>query len=178
MHEHKDTWANGAAYEYYIGRWSRLVTRQFVAWINVPSGARWLDIGCGTGTLSQTILDVTSPRKVLGIDSSEGYIDYASKHIQNPHVSFRLGDAQALPVESASYDAAVSGLVLNFVAKPNQMLGEMIRAVRIGGTIAAYVWDYADYMQPIRYFWNAAVALDKTVVALDEGQRFPLYQPE
>jgi SAM-dependent methyltransferase len=142
-------------------------------------GARWLDVGCGTGVLSQTILDVVSPQTVLGIDSSEGYIEYACKHIENPHVSFRLGDAQAvLPVESASYDAAVSGLVLNFVAKPNQMLSEIIRAVCIGGTVAVYVWDYADLMQPIRYFWNAAVALDRIAIALDEGQRFPLCQPE
>src|SRR5919199_1180613 len=151
MNEHNDTWADAAAYEYYIGRWSRLVARQFVAWINVPSGTRWLDVGCGTGILSQTILDVASPQKVLGIDSSEDYIYYANKHMQNPHVSFRLGDAQALPVESVSYDAAVSGLVLNFVARPNQMLSEMIRAVRIGGTVAVYIWDYADLMQPIRY---------------------------
>ena len=178
MHEHKDTWANGAAYEYYIGRWSRLVARKFIAWLDISFGARWLDVGCGTGILSQTILDVAFPQTVLGIDSSEGYVEYARKHIQNPHVSFRLGDAQALPVESASYDAAVSGLVLNFVPKPNQMLGEMIRAVRMGGTVAAYVWDYADLMQLIRYFWNAAVALDKKVVALDEGQRFTLCQPE
>jgi trans-aconitate methyltransferase len=178
MHEHKDTWANGAAYESYIGRWSRLVARKFIAWLDISLGTRWLDVGCGTGILSQTILDVVSPQTVLGIDSSEGYIEYACKHIKNPHVSFRLGDAQALVVESASYDAAVSGLVLNFVAKPNQMLSEMIRAVRIGGTVAVYIWDYADLMQPIRYFWNAAVALDGIAVALDEGQRFPLCQPE
>jgi SAM-dependent methyltransferase len=178
MHEHKDTWANGAAYEYYIGRWSRLVARKFIASLDISSSATWLDVGCGTGILSQTILDVASPQTVLGIDSSEGYIDYAFSHIHNPHVSFRLGDAQALPVESASYDAAVSGLVLNFVAKPNQMLSEMIRAVCKGGTIAVYVWDYADLMQPIRYFWNAAVALDRIAITLDEGQRFPLCKPE
>ena len=54
----------------------------------------------------------------------------------------------------------------------------MARVVCIGGTVAAYVWDYADQMQLIRYFWNAAIALDKTVLALDEGQRLPLCQPE
>jgi hypothetical protein len=54
----------------------------------------------------------------------------------------------------------------------------MIRAVRIGGTVAAYVWDYAGQMQLMRYFWDAAVALDGAVFALDEGQRFPICQPE
>jgi ubiquinone/menaquinone biosynthesis C-methylase UbiE len=171
-------WANGASYESYIGRWSRLVAWQFVACIDVPPGAKWLDVGCGTGILSRTILDSTSPKAILGIDSSEEYIEFARKHVKDPRVTFHLGDAQALQVESASYDAAVSGLVLNFVPKPAQAISEMVRAVRIGGTVAAYVWDYAGQMQPIRYFWNAAVALDRTVLALDEGQRFSICQPE
>ena len=97
MHKHKDLWANGASYEYYIGRWSRLVARQFVAWLDIPPDGRWLDIGCGTGILSQTILDSTSPQAVLGIDSSEGYIEFARKQIQDSRVSFRIGDAQLLP---------------------------------------------------------------------------------
>jgi ubiquinone/menaquinone biosynthesis C-methylase UbiE len=75
MHEHKDTWADGANYEYYIGRWSRLVARKFIAWLDILSYARWLDVGCGTGILSQTILDVASPQKVLGVDSYEGYLN-------------------------------------------------------------------------------------------------------
>jgi SAM-dependent methyltransferase len=171
-------WASGAGYESYIGRWSRLVARQFLAWLNVPLGASWLDVGCGTGVLSQTILDIVDPKTVLGIDSSQAYIDFACKQVKDPRVSFHLGDARALPVESSSYDAAISGLVLNFVPKPSQVLSEMARTVRKGGTVAAYLWDYADQMQLIRYFWNAAVALDKKVLALDEGQRFPLCQPE
>ena len=171
-------WASAAGYESYVGRWSRLVARQFLAWLNPPSDATWLDVGCGTGILSQTILETASPQIVLGIDSSELYIDFARKQIKDPHVSFRLGDAQALLVESSFYDAAISGLVLNFVPQPRQALSEMIRTVRAGGTVAAYVWDYANKMQLIRYFWNTAVALDKTVVALDEGQRFPLCEPK
>jgi ubiquinone/menaquinone biosynthesis C-methylase UbiE len=178
LHEHKDTWANGASYDYYVGRWSKLVAHQFLAWLDVPSGSRWLDVGCGTGILSQTILDVASPQIVLGIDCSEKYIEFARTKIVDPHMSFRLGDAQLLSVESSAYYAAVSGLVLNFVPQPSQVVSEMVRAVRIGGIVAAYVWDYADKMYLIRYFWNAAVTLDKTAVALDEGQRFPLCQPE
>jgi SAM-dependent methyltransferase len=174
----KDMWANGASYESYIGRWSRLVARQFLNWLDVPSGAKWLDVGCGTGILSQTILDSVSPQAILGIDSSEEYIEFACKRVKDPRVLFRLGNAQALPVETASYDIVVSGLVLNFVPQPSQAVSDMARAVRNGGTVAAYVWDYADKMQSIRYFWNAAVELDKTVLALDEGRRFPLCQPE
>ena len=115
---------------------------------------------------------------MLGIDSSEVYTEFAREQIQDPRVAFRLGDAQALPVESAAYDAVVSGLVLNFFPQPSQALSEMIRVVRIGGTVAAYVWDYAGQMQLMRYFWDAAVALDGAASALDEGQRFPICQPE
>src|SRR5918912_1139308 len=135
-----------------------------------------LDVG--QGYLVKLYLILHLRKRVLGIDSSEEYIEFARRQVINPCVSFRLGDAQALPVESVSYDAAVSGLVLNFVAKPNQMLSEMIRAVCKGGTIAVYIWDYADLMQLIRYFWNPADALDRQAIALDEGQRFTLCQPE
>ena len=115
----EDKWDSGASYESYIGRWSRLVASKFLTWLDVPSSAHWLDVGCGIGTLSQTILDTASPQAVLGIDSSEGYIEFACKQIQDPRAAFRLGDAQALPVESAAYDAVVSGLVLNFVPQPS-----------------------------------------------------------
>ena len=125
----EDVWANGASYEYYIGRWSKLVAQQFVAWLDVPSGATWLDVGCGIGTLIQTILDFASPKAVLGIDSSKGYIEFAHKQVQDPRVSFSIGDAQALPVESGSYDAAVSGLVLNFIPQPSQAVIEIVSVV-------------------------------------------------
>jgi SAM-dependent methyltransferase len=172
-------WGSGASYDLYIGRWSTLVAKQFVPWLNISSNSQWLDIGCGTGTITGTILDIAAPRTVLGIDSSKEYVEFARKEIQDSKAAFYLGDAQALPVKSSIYDAVVSGLVLNFVPKPIQMLREMIRALRIGGTIGVYVWDYTDQMQLIRYFWNAAVALDGLAAFdLDEGKRFSLCQPE
>lgn len=176
--EQEDTWASGDAYEPYVGRWSRMVAREFLAWLALPQGSGWLDIGCGTGALSQTILEVASPYSVIGVDPSEGYVNFARKHIRDKRVHFTLGDAQALHVESASYDAVVSGLVLNFVPQPSHAVAEMVRVARAGGIVAAYVWDYAGLMQLMRYFWDAAIALDPTAFQLDEGQRFPLCQPE
>src|SRR5437588_10409936 len=176
--QRKDRWASGAAYEPYVGRWSRVVARQVVAWLGIPQGARWLDIGCGTGALSQTILDVAAPRQITGIDPSEGYITFARQQVRDRRVRFRLADAQALPEAPASYDAVVAGLVLNFVPQPNRAVAEMHRVARVGGTVAVYVWDYARQMQLIRSFWDAAVALDPAASKLDEGQRFPICQPE
>ena len=48
---------------------------------------------------------------------------------------------------------------------------------RPGGTVAAYVWDYAGKMELMRYFWDAAVTLDPTALEFDEGRRFPICQP-
>jgi SAM-dependent methyltransferase len=173
----KDDWASGDSYEPYVGRWSRLVAREFIPWLNVPDESQWLDVGSGTGALTQTILKMANPREVKGIDRSEDYVDVARTMLGDPRVEFEVGNAQALPVESESVDAAVSGLVLNFVPEPKQMVAEMMRVVRERGTVALYIWDYAGKMQMMRHFWNAAAALDPACRDLDEGRRFPISNP-
>ena len=178
MSSPSDTWANGTAYEPYVGRWSRRVGREFLAWLAVPPNSRWLDVGSGTGALTQTILETAAPRAVRGIDRSEGYVAFARAQVRDERASFERGDAQELPVSSAGWDAAVSGLVLNFVPQPERMVAEMARAVRPGGIVGAYVWDYAGQMQLMRHFWNAAAALDPAAAELDEGRRFPICHPE
>jgi ubiquinone/menaquinone biosynthesis C-methylase UbiE len=57
-------WASGAAYEPFIGRWSRLVAREFLDWLAVEPGRRWLDVGCGTGALTRTILERAEPARM------------------------------------------------------------------------------------------------------------------
>jgi SAM-dependent methyltransferase len=172
-----DAWASGAAYEPYIGRWSRLVARDFLKWLAVAPASHWLDIGCGTGALSRTILHEAAPDRVKAIDRSAGYIAYGREQVQDKRVFFEVGDAQALQDGDAGFDAVVSGLVLNFIPQPATAVGEMARVVKPGGSVAAYVWDYAGKMQLLRHFWNAAAALDPDAFDLDEGRRFPLCQP-
>jgi ubiquinone/menaquinone biosynthesis C-methylase UbiE len=72
--------------------------------------------------------------------------------VQDARVEFRLGDAQALPVPDAFFNAVASGLVLNFVPDQPKAVAKMRRAVRPGGTVAAYVWDYAEGMQMMHRF--------------------------
>jgi len=174
----KDTWADGSAYEPYVGRWSRLVARNFLEWLAVPPDSRWLDVGCGTGALTETILASMKPTKVVGIDPAEGYIAYAQAHITDPRARFKVGRAESLPETDASFDATVSGLVLNFVPDPQKAVAEMARATRPGGRVGLYVWDYVDKMELMRYFWDAAVALNPAAADLDEGRRFPICQPK
>jgi SAM-dependent methyltransferase len=173
-----DVWASGDAYEPYVGRWSRLVAREFLAWLAVAPGRQWLDVGCGTGALTQTILAQANPAAVTGIDPSEGFLGFARGRVTDPRAEFKVADAQALPAQDASFDAVVSGLVLNFVPKPERAAAEMVRVAKPKGVVAAYVWDYAGEMQMMRRFWDAAVALDPAAQRLDEGVRFPLCGPE
>lgn len=172
-----DVWASGDAYEPYVGRWSRLVAREFLDWLTISPDSKWLDVGCGTGALSQTILQVVAPREVTGIDRAADYIAYLRSEIKDRRAHFEVGDAQALPVKIPSYDAVVSGLMLNFVPQPRQAVREMVRVARTDGVVAVYVWDYAGKMQMLRHFWNAVTALDPAAADLDEGRRFPLCQP-
>ncbi|MEU6380745.1 class I SAM-dependent methyltransferase [Streptomyces sp. NPDC046909] len=173
---HFDVWAAGNAYERYMGRWSRLVAAEFVTRLPCPPDARWLDVGCGSGALTSTVAARCRPRALLGLDGSAAFVTTARASTPAP-ARFAVADAQALPLPDASFDIAVSGLVLNFLPTPAAALAEAARVVRPGGQIAAYVWDYAEGMQFLRYFWSAATEVDPTATAHDESRRFPLCTP-
>ncbi|MBV9328537.1 MAG: methyltransferase domain-containing protein [Chloroflexi bacterium] len=172
-----DVWANGDAYERFVGRWSRLVATEFLRWLEPAPQQNWLDVGCGTGVLARAIAVDAEPRRVVGIDPSHAFLACA-RASSDPRVCFDVGDARALPYGAERFDLVVSGLMLNFVPGPAQALSEMRRVVRPGGLVAAYVWDYADEMQLLHCFWDAAADLDRVASELDEGRRFPLCGPE
>ncbi|TFV91353.1 methyltransferase domain-containing protein [Blastococcus sp. CT_GayMR16] len=173
-----DSWASGLSYESYVGRWSRLVAAEFVARLAVVPGARWLDVGSGTGALTETVLVCCAPAEVVGVEPSAPFREYAAAHVPDPRASFRAGDARALPVDDDTFDVVVSGLVLNFVPDRSAALAEMRRAARSGGTVSAYVWDYPGEMQLMTHFWAAAVALDPAALSLDEAARFDFCRPD
>lgn len=172
-----DTWERGSPYEQYVGRWSRQVAPRFLSWLNIPAGRRWLDVGCGTGALCAAVLDRCSPSSVAAIEPSEGFLRTAKENLAG-RVALHQGSATAIPLNDASVDVVISGLVLNFVPDQRAALLEMARVTAKGGTIAAYVWDYAGKMELMRHFWAAAVELNPDAAKLDEGVRFPLCRPE
>ena len=172
-----DTFERGDPYELYVGRWSRQVAPRFLAWLAIPAGQRWLDVGCGTGALCAAILDHCAPASVTGVEPSQGFLDTAGQRL-GARAKLRQGDAQKIPLPDAAVDETVSGLVLNFVPDAAAGVAEMARVTRGGGLIGGYVWDYAGKMELMRYFWDAAVALDAAAAKLDEGPRFPLCKPD
>jgi SAM-dependent methyltransferase len=172
-----DAWERGDPYERYVGRWSRQVAPLFLRWLNAPAGARWLDVGCGTGALCAAILDTGAPSAVTGIEPSQGFLESAKRQLAG-RATLHQGTAAAIPLAGGSVDLVVSGLVLNFVPDQAVALVEMARVAGAGGTIAAYVCDYGGKMELMRHFWDAAVALDASVATKDEGVRFPLCRPD
>lgn len=173
----QDKWTDGDAYEMYVGRWSRKVGKQFLSWVDPAEGLRWLDLGCGTGALTSQILQDRGPKSVVGIEPSEGFLKLARKKTDDERVLFLQGSGDGIPVDDGAADVIVSGLVLNFIPDKEKAMAEMMRSVAKGGTVAAYVWDYSGHVQFMRYFWDAAIALDPAAREKDEGVRFPICRP-
>lgn len=170
-------WGRGDPYERYVGRWSRRIAPLFLDWLGAGTGLDWVDVGCGTGALTEAILDRRAPASATGVDPAAGFIASARERLGD-RARFLVGDAAALPLPDASADAVVAGLVLNFVPDPDAAAAEAVRIARPGATIGAYVWDYAGRMDLMRFFWDAAVALDPEAARFDENPRSPLAHPE
>jgi len=169
-----DAWQAGDSYNVYMGRWSRQIAPVFLDWLAPGAGLDWLEVGCGTGALSSAIVTDCSPGSLVAIDASEGFLATARAGVTDPRVTFRVADAQALPLEADTADIAVSALVLNFVPDRAKALAEMSRVARARGTVAFYVWDYpGGGVEFMRAFWTAAAELDPGARALTEDRRFP-----
>lgn len=168
-----ETWASGDAYEFYMGRWSEQIAELFLHSLDIKA-ATWLDIGAGTGALTRKIAQ-QNPKALLALDLSFDFLQYAKQSLKTEFIN---GSALVLPFANASFDTVVSGLALNFVPKPEDALHEFVRVAKSAGIIAAYVWDYADKMEFLRYFWDAAVSLNPEAKSLHEGYRFPICQAE
>jgi ubiquinone/menaquinone biosynthesis C-methylase UbiE len=134
---------DGAAYERLMGRWSKLVGDDFLDWLALPPGLRWIDLGCGTGVFTAEISQRASPAYLLAIDPAPDQLTYARGRPGLETVDFRVADAQSLPLDDDSFDVAVMALVVHFVPDPRRAVAEMARVLRPGGVAASYAWDYS-----------------------------------
>jgi SAM-dependent methyltransferase len=132
---------DGAAYERYMGVWSRSAGDAFLDWLRPRPGLRWLDVGCGSGAFTETLAARCAPASLHGIDPSEEQLAYARTRPALRGADFRKGDALALPFPDGAFDAAVMPLVIFFVPEPARGVAEMARVVGAGGIVSAYAWD-------------------------------------
>lgn len=173
-----DTWNVGRSYENYMGRWSRKIARRFIDRMAPPRDADWLEIGCGTGALTETVLSEARPRSILATDRSADFVAHAQARIDDDRARFETAEATRLPCPDGSADIVTSALVFNFIPDRPAALAEMRRVLRPGGMIAFYVWDYpGGGIGFIDTFWKAAADLDPAAAELDEGARFPFCTP-
>lgn len=133
---------DGAAYERLMGIWSRSAGRVFLDFLSPSPGQRWLDVGCGNGAFTDLVAQDCAPGEIHGIDPSEGQLAFARNRLEGRNVTFRQGDALALPFDDGTFDIAVMALVIHYVSEPARAIAEMVRVLRPGGTIATYVWAY------------------------------------
>lgn len=165
-------WSSADAYEPFMGRWSRRLADAAIGWAAPEPGLRWLDVGSGTGALSDAIVRGADPASTVGIDPAQSYVDAARARL--PEARFEVGGAGDLPFEDSSFDQAACGLVLNFVPDVEAVLAEVSRVLVPDGRLIAYLWDYDGGMQMLRSAWDAATALDPTASEFDEAEHYTL----
>lgn len=116
--------------------WTERVARA----ARIQSGDRVLDVACGTGALARTVAAHVGPSgSVAGVDINEGMLAVAAR--KSPRIDWRHGPAEALPFDSASFDAVVSQFGLMFFEDRETAIREMHRVLRPGGRLALAVWD-------------------------------------
>lgn len=157
---------DGEGYEMQMGRWSRRLAPPFIAFAGITSGANVLDVGSGTGNLSLALAENPAIGRIQGIDYVSAYVDYARSRNRDPRVDFQVGDATAVPFADATFDHALSMLVLQFVPQSDVAVREMRRVTRPGGTVTAATWDTRGGLVTYRIFFDTAAMIDS-----DAGER-------
>jgi len=141
------------AYDRFMGRFSRPLSRVCVDWLEPRDDDRALDVGCGPGALTEVLADRLSAASVTGVDPSEPFVDAARQ--RNPGVTVLQASAEALPFDDGAFDLSVAQLVVHFMTDPRGGMSELRRVTRPGGVIAASVWDFAGGRAPQSVFFRA-----------------------
>jgi SAM-dependent methyltransferase len=152
--------SDGAAYEFWLGRWARRLAAAFLDVVEIPPSGELLDVGCGTGALTFAMAERWPHRRVIGVDLAAPFISYAHGRRTGEQPQFEIGDACALKYENARFAATTAHLLFLFIPEPLPALQEMRRVTRPGGTIAAVVWDSRGGLVFQRMLWDTAVAID------------------
>jgi SAM-dependent methyltransferase len=148
---------SGDAYERFMGRYSRPLAPAFADFAHVKPGQQVLDVGCGSGVLTEELARRVGAEHVAGVDPSP-LLQACAERV--PGAELRAGKAEALPWPDDSFDAALAQLVIHFMDDPKAGVAEMARATRPGGIVAACSWDFGGGMEMLRVYWQTARELD------------------
>lgn len=105
------------------------------------TGARVLDVGCGTGIITRKIALLPAVGEAVGVDPCPGFVERA--HRRAPQLRFNVADARALPFPDHAFDGAMFATTLCHVPAPDRALAEARRVLRPGGFLLVYEGDYA-----------------------------------
>ena len=148
------------AYEAMMGRWSRQLAPLFIDFVGVREADKVLDVGCGTGSLAATLAGVTKASKIVGLDPSSGFIEYARSQNNDLRVAFEVGDAQEIPFPDASFDRCMALLAVDYIPDARKAALEMRRVTKKNGVVATAMWDRSRDNELENCFWDAALAID------------------
>jgi len=154
----KDFTATGEAYDRFMGRYSQLLAPLFADFCRVEHGQRLLDVGCGPGALIAVAADLLGPGAVVGVDPSPSFV--AACRQRHADVDVRVGAAEDLPVDDASFDRALAQLVIHFVTDAPRSIAEMRRTVRPGGLVGVCVWHGTEGMSLLHVVNQAREAVE------------------
>jgi SAM-dependent methyltransferase len=170
---------DGAAYELFLGRWTKQLAPPLLDFAQFPPAGAFLDVGTGTGSLAFAMAARWPDRRIAGIDTAAPYIAYARSRANGCRPAFAIGDAARLPHDGASFAGVAAQLVLNFVPQPHLAVGEMRRVTRSGGAVVAAVWDFRGGLVYQRLFWDTAAGIDpRAGIARDRLFSTPLALPD
>src|SRR3954469_17338730 len=124
-----------------MGRYSRHLSAQLMDLAGVEAGQRVLDVGSGTGALTVELARRVGGEAVTAVDPSDAFVLAVRSRV--PGATVLRASAESLPLPHAAFDAALAQLVVHFMDDPVAGLREMGRVTRVGGAVAACVWDHS-----------------------------------
>jgi demethylmenaquinone methyltransferase/2-methoxy-6-polyprenyl-1,4-benzoquinol methylase len=123
------------------------VLREAVQALNLPPGSRGLDVGCGIGLQTLLLADAVGPQgHIIGMDIDPNLLAFGEGQVKNAglseRISFREGDMNALPFDSAAFDWVWSADCIGYpVGELIPLLRELIRVVKPGGSVIILAWS-------------------------------------
>jgi len=127
------------AYERFMGRYSRPLARSFAEFAGIREGMHVLDIGAGTGALTDELIARAGAGNVAALEPSADYS--AALRERLPELDVRQAGAEKLPWEDGSFDAALAQLVVVFLEDAPAATREQLRVLRDGGIGAVCMWE-------------------------------------